>query len=241
MQLPNPQFTKSSIRQFGILGDIHGNFAALDRIIASRPDIPFWLCVGDLASASGAYPEPAMPLYWIKGNNESFNRVEAFRQGTERIPNLHYIPNGVSVRIGPLTVAGVGGTFAPTWYDTPAHALPPKPKDDKRRHFVREEIEACMALGAVDVLLTHEAPKPFWIDLPSSTAPSKRWRRDVGKEPIAEAADALRPRLHCFGHHHVHAAFTRAGIPTVCVDRVNRSFLLVDAGSFAWAVNTTPG
>ena len=92
--------------------------------------------------------EPAAPLYWIKGNNESFDRVEAFRAGTERIPNLHYIPNGVSVQIGPLTVAGVGGTFAPTWYDTPAHALPPKPKDDKRRHFVREEIEACKALGA---------------------------------------------------------------------------------------------
>ena len=51
---------------------------------------------------------------------------------------------------------------------------------------------------------------------------------------IAELADAVRPRLHCFGHHHVHASFTRNGIPTVCVDRVNRSYLLVDAASFGW-------
>jgi Icc-related predicted phosphoesterase len=225
---------------FGVLGDIHGNFAALDRIIARHGEVPFWLCVGDLASATGAYPQPAAPLYWIKGNNESFDRIAALGQGIEVIPNLHYIPNGTSVSVGALTVAGVGGTFAPTWYDTPAAALPAKPKDDKRRHFVREEIEACKALGGVDVLLTHEAPKPFWIDLPSSAAPAKRWRRDVGKVPIAEVADALQPRLHCFGHHHVHATFTRAGIPTVCVDRVNRSYLLVDTVTCRWAVHPTP-
>ena len=57
--------------------------------------------------------------------------------------------------------------------------------------------------------------------------------------PIAEAADALQPRLHCFGHHHVHASFTRAGIPTVCVDRVNRGYLLVDADTFEWESRAT--
>jgi Icc-related predicted phosphoesterase len=224
---------------FGVVGDIHGNFAALDRVLGRHPEIPFWLCVGDIANAAGAYPTPAAPVYWIKGNNESFDRIQAFRAGRETIPNLHYIPNGTSVRTGPITVAGVGGTFAPTWFDTPVSNLPAKPKDDKRRHFVREEVDAAKALGRVDVLLTHEAPKPFWIDLPSSTAPSKRWRRDVGKAPIAEVADALQPRLHLFGHHHVHATFTRSGIPTVCVDRVNRSYLLVNSETFEWQLRLT--
>jgi hypothetical protein len=229
---------------FGVVGDIHGNFTALERILTRHPEVPFWLCVGDVASASGAYPVPAAPVYWIKGNNESFDRIEAFRAGTEQIPNLHYIPNGTVVTVGSLTVAGLGGTFAPTWYETPAADLPAKPKDDKRRHFVREEIDAGKRHRRADVLLTHEAPKPFWIDLPSSTSPSRRWRRDVGKAPIAELADALRPRLHCFGHHHVHASFTRPGdghdgIPTVCVDRVNRAYLLVDAGTFAWTSHAT--
>jgi Icc-related predicted phosphoesterase len=224
---------------FGVVGDIHGNFAALDSILRRHPDVPFWLCVGDIANAAGAYPTPAAPLYWIKGNNESFDRIAAFQAGTESIANLHYIPNGTLVHVGRLTVAGVGGTFAPTWFDTPARDLPAKPKDDKRRHFVREEIEAAKALGRVDVLLTHEAPKPFWIDLPSSTAPSRRWRREVGKAPIAELADALQPRLHLFGHHHAYATFTRAGIPTVCVDRVNRSYLLVNAQTFEWQVQHT--
>jgi Icc-related predicted phosphoesterase len=226
---------------FGIVGDIHGNFTALDRVLRRHPEVPFWLCVGDVASNSGAYPEPAAPLHWIKGNNESFDRIEAFVAGTEAVPNLHYIPNGIVATVGPITVAGIGGTFAPTWYDKPAADLPRRPKDDKRRHFVREEVEACKTAGRVDVLLTHEAPKPFWVDLPSSTAPSKRWRRDVGKLPIAEVADAVQPRLHCFGHHHVHASFTREGIPTVCVDRVSRGYLLVNSETFAWGAHATEG
>jgi Icc-related predicted phosphoesterase len=225
--------------KFGVLGDVHGNFAALARIIERHPEIPFWLCVGDLASANGSYPQPTAPLYWIKGNNESFDRIESFRAGTDTIPNLYYIPNGSVATVGPLRVAGLGGTHAPTWYETPAANLPAKPKDDKRRHFVREEVEACKAFGSADVLLTHEAPKPFWLNLPSSTAPSKKWRRDVGKVAIADVADALQPKLHCFGHHHSAASFTRNGIPTVCVDRVNRSYLLVDAGTFAWETIAT--
>jgi Icc-related predicted phosphoesterase len=104
---------------------------------------------------------------------------------------------------------------------------------------VREEVEACKSLGHATVLLTHEAPKPFWVELPSNQTPSKRWRRDVGKEPITEVADAVRPRLHCFGHHHLHASFTRNGVPTVCVDRVNRSYLLVDAETCEWETRTT--
>jgi Icc-related predicted phosphoesterase len=208
-------------------------------VLERHSDVPFWLCVGDVASAAGAYPTPAAPVYWIKGNNEAFDRIEAFRTGREVIPNLHYVPNGELLEVDGIAVAGVGGTFAPTWYETLAAALPSKPKDDKRRHFVREEIDAVKSVGRVDVLLTHEAPKPFWIDLPSSTAPSKRWRRDVGKLPIAEVADALQPRLHCFGHHHVSASFTRAGIPTVCVDRINRGYLIVDAKSFAWQALST--
>jgi len=225
--------------QFGVIGDIHGNFEALDRILTRHPDIPFWLCVGDVASQSGAYPAPAAPLYWIKGNNESFDRIAAFEAGTESIPNLHYIPNGDAVAVGPITVAGVGGTFAPTWYDTPAEELPAKPKDDKRRHFVREEVERCKTHESVDVLLTHEAPTPFWVELPSSKAPGKKWRRDVGKAVMTELADALRPKLHCFGHHHVHASFVREGVTTICVDRVNRSYLIVDAASFAWEARPT--
>jgi predicted phosphodiesterase len=223
---------------FGILGDIHGNFSALARIQARHPDVPFWLCVGDVASREGEYPVPRVPTTFIKGNNENFDALAA-----QALPDtLIYLPNAIRVVIDGLAVAGVGGTLAPTWYDTPAADLPhPRRRTlratelaDKRRHFVREEIETACRLDVVDVLLTHEAPSPFWTDLPSSTAPGRRWRRDVGKAPIAAVADALRPRLHAFGHHHVAAEMTRNGIPTLCADRVNRSYVLVDRVTFAW-------
>src|SRR5688500_9059732 len=145
----------------GAVADIHGDFDALRTAMERHSDVPFWLCVGDLASDAGAYPEPPAPLYWIKGNNEDFNRIADWEAGRGAAPNLHLIRNGTASQVGPLMVAGLGGTFAPTWFDTPAAALPHRSKDDKRRHFVREEVEACKRLRGVDILMTHEAPRPF--------------------------------------------------------------------------------
>jgi len=113
---------------------------------------------------------------------------------------LFYLPNGGPYEVGPWRVAALGGTFAPSWYHSPASALPPsrgrrlssssiklgKSRDDKRRHFVRQEVLACKALTAVDVFLTHEAPRPFY--------PAGR-RIDAGKTVINEVLAAMRPRL----------------------------------------------
>ena len=54
-------------------------------------------------------------MFWIKGNNEDFDRIAEWATGRALVPNLHYIPNGTAVKVGPLRVAGLGGTFAPTW------------------------------------------------------------------------------------------------------------------------------
>ena len=50
-------------------------------------------------------------------------------------------------------------------------------RDDKRRHFVREEVIACKGLANIDLLLTHEAPRPFY--------PAGR-RIDAGKTVLNE-------------------------------------------------------
>jgi Icc-related predicted phosphoesterase len=211
----------------GAVADIHGNFDALYRAFERHPDVPLWLCVGDLASRSGEYPEPAAPLYWIKGNNENFDRIAEWQAGAAQPRNLHYIPNGTAARVGPLTVAGLGGTYAPTWFDAPARDLPHRPKDDRRRHFVREEVEACKRLGQVDVLMTHEAARPFIIvDQPKPGA--KPVRRDAGKPVINDLLATMQPRLHLCGHHHRFMETDREGVRSVCIDRINRSYLLID-------------
>ena len=128
-----------------------------------------------------------------------------------------------------LRVAGLGGTFAPTWYETPAPELPHPKKGsakatelaDKRRHFVREDVERCKALRDIDIFLTHEAAKPFRA-FPGGRGP------DAGKAQINEILAAMKPRLHLFGHHHRFSEQERDGVRSVGLDLVTRSYLLID-------------
>jgi uncharacterized protein len=209
---------------FGALGDIHGEFESTRRIMTRHAAVPFWLCVGDVADAGGAYEALPAPLHWIKGNNDNLDAVAA---GT--LPeNLHFLGNALVAALDGLRVAGLGGTLAPTWYDTPAPALPHPAKRspqatalaDKRRHFVRAEVDACTRLRGIDVFLTHEAPRPFRVG-----------RIEAGKAPLNEALAAMQPRLHLFGHHHRFEEARREGVRSICLDLVTRSYLLIDRES----------
>jgi hypothetical protein len=218
----------------GALGDIHGAFDTVHRIMRRHADVPLWVCVGDVASNDGEYFEPVAPLYWIKGNNEDFDVIAAAIAGTQPAANLHYLQNGGPHIVGPWRVAALGGTFAPTWYNTKAFALPPskgrraaasslklgKSRDDKRRHFVRDEVVTCKALVSIDLFLTHEAPRPFY--------PAGR-RIDSGKSVLNEVLAAMRPRLHLFGHHHEFTDSMRQGVRSIGLDVVTKSYLLIDA------------
>jgi predicted phosphodiesterase len=232
--------------RFGALGDIHGDFAAARRVMQANPDVPFWLCVGDVADAGGRYEPFPSPLFWIKGNNEDFDaiadaaaREQAAHNGPPYVvgENLFFIPNGIQIDVGQpfigrqLRIAALGGTFAPTMYDVPAADLPHPKKGsakatelaDRRRHFVREEVEACKRMHDVDVLLTHEAPRPFRVG-----------PIDAGKTPINEILAAMKPRLHLFGHHHRFAETNVKDVRSVCLDLVGRSYLLVDSGTLEY-------
>jgi len=223
--------------QIGALGDIHGEFATVHEIMARHADISVWVCVGDVASNDGEYFEPHAPVYFIKGNNEDFDVLAAAVDGRTPAPNLHYLKNGGPHVVGPWRVAALGGTFAPSWYNTSASALPPskgrkasgasiklgKARDDKRRHFVRDEVLACKALSNIDLFMTHEAPRPFY--------PAGR-RIDAGKTVLNDVLAALRPRLHLFGHHHEFTDTVRQGVRSIGLDIVTKSYLLVDAATF---------
>ena len=218
----------------GALGDIHGAFDLVQDIMRRHSDVPLWISVGDVASNAGEYFTPIAPLYWIKGNNEDFDVIAAAIAGRPPSPTLHYLPNGGPYQVGPCRLAALGGTFAPTWYHTPAADLPPsrgrkaglatlklgKSRDDKRRHFVREEVAACKALTGIDIFLTHEAPRPFY--------PAGR-RIDAGKTVINEVLTAMRPRLHLFGHHHEFTDSIRQGVRSIGLDVVGTSYLLIDS------------
>jgi hypothetical protein len=220
----------------GALGDIHGAFDTVQQIMARHDDVPLWMSVGDVADNNGEYFTPRSPLYWIKGNNEDFDVIAEAIAGHPPSEHLYYLPNGGPYRVGPWRVAALGGTFAPSWYRTPAAALPPsrgrkpsaqslklgKSRDDKRRHFVRDEVMACKALTGIDIFLTHEAPRPFY--------PAGR-RIDAGKTVINEALAAMRPRLHLFGHHHEFTDSVRQGVRSIGLDVATTSYLLIDVAT----------
>jgi uncharacterized protein len=218
----------------GALGDIHGAFETVHSIMTRHRDVPLWVCVGDVASNDGEYFTPIAPLYWIKGNNEDFDVIAAAIGGQPPAPNLNFLVNGGPHTVGPWRVAALGGTFAPSWYNTPAAALPPskgrklsaaslklgKSRDDKRRHFVRDEVLACKALSNIDLFLTHEAPRPFY--------PAGR-RIDAGKTVLNDVLAAMKPRLHLFGHHHEFTDSVRQGVRSIGLDVVTKSYLLINA------------
>ena len=195
-------------------------------------EVPFWLSVGDIADAEGRYEPFPAPLHFIKGNNEGFDALA----GGQLPANLCYLPNGTLRTVGAVRIAGLGGTFAPSWFETPAANLPHPRKGsakatelaDKRRHFVREEVEACKTMQALDVLMTHEAPRPYRVG-----------RMDAGKTAVNEVLAAIRPRLHLFGHHHRFSEQEPQGVRSVGLDLVSRSYLIVNAETFAYDVLTT--
>ena len=223
--------------QIGALGDIHGEFDTGRLIMQRHADVPVWVCVGDVASNDGEYFAPAAPLYFIKGNNEDFDVLALAAHGQPPAPLLHYLPNGGPHLAGPWRVAALGGTFAPSWYNTSAAGLPPskgrkmsaaslklgKSRDDKRRHFVRDEVVACKGLSNIDLFLTHEAPRPFY--------PAGR-RIDAGKTVLNEVLAAMKPRLHLFGHHHEFTDSIRQGVRSIGLDVVTKSYLVIDAETF---------
>jgi len=111
--------------KIGALGDIHGAFDAVEEIMLRHDDVPIWVSVGDVAANDGAYFTPPRPLYWIKGNNEDFDVIADAIAGRAPSPTLCYLRNGGPHLVGPWRVAALGGTFAPSWYHTPAASLPP--------------------------------------------------------------------------------------------------------------------
>jgi Icc-related predicted phosphoesterase len=214
----------------GALGDIHGDFGSVRRIQQRHANVEAWVCVGDLPGETGEYEAVEAPVYFIKGNNEDFDVLAA---GTLPV-HLHYVPNAAATRVVGLKVVGLGGTLAPTWYETSPAKLPPskkgsgsgsplKSRDDKRRHFVRTEVDACRKMRDVDIFLSHEAPRPFRVG-----------RMDAGKTPINDVLAEMQPRLHLFGHHHRFSEQQPQGVRSVGLDLVSRSYLLIDANTLAY-------
>lgn len=196
-----------------VLGDAHadepGNREALLAAYAAV-DVDHVLQVGDLQH----YDLP-VPTWFIAGNNEDFDVIEELRRGGDAsgVTNAHLLSSDVVV-IEDIRVSGLSGNFAPTQFQKSRSEL----LGDRRRHFVRTDVQQAKALTDIDVFLTHEAPHGLI--------------RSKGYDPGCQHVDAilreLEPSLCLVGHHHQHAEGTFGPTTVVGLAPVWESYYTLD-------------
>ena len=199
-----------------VLGDAHADEASNRQALLaayreSNADVALQL--GDLRR----YDLP-IPTYFVAGNNEDFDVIDALRKGNEsETENAHLLASTVADVAG-VRVAGLSGNYAPTQYEKSRAEL----SGDRRRHFVEGDVAAARNLRGVDVLLTHEAPTGLI-----------HYGYDAGCERIDELLDALDPDLCLVGHYHQHAESTRGETRVVSLAPVWERYYHLDPETLA--------
>ena len=184
-----------------VLGDSHASSPARRDALLSAYDTvdpAVALHVGDLE-----YYDVSVPTWFVAGNNEDFEVIDALRTGEKRedVRNVNLLASTATTVQG-VRVAGLSGNFAPTRYDQDREEL----SGARRRHFTRSEVERAAALDNVDVFLTHEAPTGlFWFGY------------DPGCEHIRTLLETLDAKLCLVGHFHRHHSDKIAGVQTVAL------------------------
>jgi len=209
-----------------VLGDAHANDpgrrqALLAAYRASDADVA--LQAGDIF-----YYRLPIPTYFIAGNNEDFDVIDALRHGrieSDRVKNARLLASD-AVEVRGLRVAGLSGNYAPSRYNYARRDL----RDERRRHFVREDVAAAKELEDVDVLLTHEAPH--------GTPVEEEY--EVGCQYIDELLDALEPDLCLVGHHHEHTESTYGPTRVVTLAPAWESYYDLDPDTLALTRFETP-
>ena len=220
----------------GALGDIHGAFDTVQDIMARHADVPLWVSGRRRREQRRRVLHADARPVLDQGQQRGLRRDRGRDGRPFARADLHYLPNGGPHLVGPVarrrarrhvraelvSHAGRGAAAVARAESDRASLKLGKSRDDKRRHFVRDEVLACKALTGIDIFLTHEAPRPFY--------PAGR-RIDAGKTVINEVLTAMRPRLHLFGHHHEFTDSIRQGVRSIGLDVVTTSYLLVDAAT----------
>lgn len=197
-----------------VLGDAHAVDSDRQRALLAAyraTDEDVALQAGDLM-----YYDLPVDTYFIGGNNEDFDVIDALRHGrieSEGVRNV-YLLASTAVTLNGVRVAGLTGNYAPSQYHKSRAML----SDERRRHFVREDVERAKQLSGVEVLLTHEVPHgtPVQEDY------------DVGNEHIDDILQALEPDLCLAGHHHEHTESTFGETRVVTLDPVWESYYCLD-------------
>lgn len=209
-----------------VLGDAHASTAARRRALfaayrSSAAEVA--LQCGDLL-----YYDLPVPTYFVGGNNEDFDVIQALRNGrisSRGVENAHLL-HSTMAEVAGLRVAGLTGNYAPSRFDRNRQQL----GGERRRHFVQSDVDRACQLSDIDVFLAHEAPHglPVTEDY------------DVGNKHIDRILEAVKPRLCLVGHHHEHAETTFGETRVVSLAPTWESYYELDPQTLTLSRSKTP-
>lgn len=200
-----------------IIGDVHGDFDSLNRIIQDNPTISHFFQVGDLGMKNKPYPNLPTNFHFIKGNHENWNDLKRLHSK----PGL-YLKNGemytyediIGHKRVPFTVMVLGGNLSPKFYLKRFQDL----QGARERHFIEDEVKSLINISTpCDIFLTHEAPSPFVLR-----------GSDIGQHIISEIIRINSPGIHFFGHHHTMHMSEIYGVRSLGLGRASQSYVLYD-------------
>lgn len=209
-----------------VLGDAHATTPGRRRALFAAyraANEPVAVQAGDLM-----YYDLPVQTYFIGGNNEDFDAIDALRNGrveSDDVANATLL-NSTAATVDGRRVAGLTGNYAPTQFDKPRAVL----RGDRRRHFVRSDVEAVMDLDDIDIFVAHEAPNGLPVEEDY----------DVGCQHIDDILDALQPSLCLVGHHHQHAECDYGDTHVVGLEPAWESYYVVDPDTLAVTRHDTP-
>ena len=209
-----------------VLGDAHANDPDRRRALFAA----FRDAGEDVALQAGDlfYYDLPVETYFIAGNNEDFDVIDALRHGrleSSQVKNTHLIASEVAEVEG-LRVGGLSGNFAPTQYEKPRETL----YQQRRRHFVRDDVERAKELTDVDVFLAHEVPH--------GTPVTEEY--EVGCRAIDEILEAVDPELCLAGHHHQHTESMVGSTRVITLAPAWESYYLLDPETLEVTRHDTP-
>lgn len=205
-----------------LFGDIHGFVAGTDllvidlfRHLVREVESDLALQVGDMC----LYRSLDRPVYMIYGNNDSPRSLAEIAAGQREIANLHNIQTGQVLAFEDgaetLRVAGLNGGFDPGDYaGQPDPFLPP----DLIANFSRADVEQCLGLDQIDIMLVHGCPAGLGFGR----------EPDHGIPPIREVLDAVRPGYLFCGHSHFFREVEHNGTRVVSLATVDAEYYTLD-------------
>lgn len=202
-----------------VIGDVHGHLVGTDKLavdffveLVESLDVDFFLQAGDL----NYYEKLPRTVYAIAGNRDFKHMVAHVRSASKNGGKLIFLRPGEVVSLDKdeetITVAGLSGGYDPVDYTDGPYP------GDIRSYFTRADLEACLNIGSVDILMTHDAPKGLGF------GPDGSW----GEEPLTELAEKLDYKIMLCGHLHIYQAATIETKKIFSLDELAEEYYILD-------------